>query len=133
MTDHLQQCSNPQEAMNSNNWLSFPLSPTHPSLPTHLHETSQSHHFSLGLVSDNIDSPFQNQGTIHFNFLLFKKTIQSYDYYVTTSHINIFCDYLQVSQRTITLNNLFLYISYLLSFFHNSFNYHPFSLQFHSF
>nr|AHB60657.1 putative AP2-family transcription factor [Eleutherococcus senticosus] len=48
--------------MNSNNWLSFPLSPTHPSLPTHdLHETSQSHHFSLGLVSDNIDSPFQDQ------------------------------------------------------------------------
>ncbi|PIN15162.1 hypothetical protein CDL12_12199 [Handroanthus impetiginosus] len=47
--------------MNSNNWLSFPLSPTHPSLPPHL-QTPQSHHFSLGLVSDNIETPFQNQG-----------------------------------------------------------------------
>ncbi|KAG8389031.1 hypothetical protein BUALT_Bualt02G0187100 [Buddleja alternifolia] len=49
--------------MNSNNWLSFPLSPTHPSLPPHL-QTPQSHHeFSLGLVNDNIDeTPFQNQG-----------------------------------------------------------------------
>ncbi|XP_059669630.1 AP2-like ethylene-responsive transcription factor PLT2 [Cornus florida] len=47
-------------SMNSNNWLSFPLSPTHSSLPPHLH-TSQSHHFSLGLVSDNIDNPFQTQ------------------------------------------------------------------------
>ncbi|KAL6505348.1 AP2-like ethylene-responsive transcription factor plt2 [Orobanche gracilis] len=39
--------------MNSNNWLSFPLSPTHPSLPHH--------HFSLGLVNDNIENPYQNQ------------------------------------------------------------------------
>ncbi|KAK9072581.1 hypothetical protein SSX86_009016 [Deinandra increscens subsp. villosa] len=46
--------------MNSNNWLSFPLSPTHSSLPPHLH-TSQSHNFSLGLVHDNIDTPFPNQ------------------------------------------------------------------------
>ncbi|KAK3001595.1 hypothetical protein RJ639_021601 [Escallonia herrerae] len=46
--------------MNSNNWLSFPLSPTHASLQPHLH-TAQSHHFSLGLVSDNIGSPFQAQ------------------------------------------------------------------------
>nr|QNI23756.1 AP2/ERF transcription factor [Camptotheca acuminata] len=46
--------------MNSNNWLSFPLSPTHSSLPAHLH-TSQSHNFSLGLVSDNVDNPFQSQ------------------------------------------------------------------------
>ncbi|KAL0389358.1 UNVERIFIED_CONTAM: AP2-like ethylene-responsive transcription factor PLT2 [Sesamum calycinum] len=46
--------------MNSNNWLSFPLSPTHPSLPPHL-QTPQSHHFSLGLVNDNIETPFQNQ------------------------------------------------------------------------
>ncbi|KAL5566603.1 hypothetical protein UlMin_029767 [Ulmus minor] len=45
---------------NSNNWLSFPLSPTHPSLPSHLH-TSQSHQFSLGLVNDSLDIPFQNQ------------------------------------------------------------------------
>uniref|UniRef100_A0A2N9J407 AP2/ERF domain-containing protein n=1 Tax=Fagus sylvatica TaxID=28930 RepID=A0A2N9J407_FAGSY len=46
--------------MNSNNWLSFPLSPTHSSLPAHL-QTSQSHHFSLGLVNDNMDNPFQSQ------------------------------------------------------------------------
>ncbi|KAL2940826.1 AP2-like ethylene-responsive transcription factor PLT2 [Bienertia sinuspersici] len=46
--------------MNSNNWLSFPLSPTHPSLPSHLQTAnSQSHQqFSLGLVSDHIDNPF---------------------------------------------------------------------------
>ena len=48
--------------MNSNNWLSFPLSPTHSSLPAHL-QTSQSHHFSRGLVNDNMDNPFQSQGT----------------------------------------------------------------------
>lgn len=53
-------------SMNSNNWLSFPLSPTHhhASLPSqHLH-SSQSHHFSLGLLNDNMDNipPFQNQG-----------------------------------------------------------------------
>ncbi|EXB93273.1 AP2-like ethylene-responsive transcription factor PLT2 [Morus notabilis] len=48
--------------MNSNNWLSFPLSPTHASLPPHLH-SSQAHQFSLGLVNDNMDNmnPFQNQ------------------------------------------------------------------------
>uniref|UniRef100_A0A7N2QX13 AP2/ERF domain-containing protein n=1 Tax=Quercus lobata TaxID=97700 RepID=A0A7N2QX13_QUELO len=46
--------------MNSNNWLSFPLSPTHSSLPAHL-QTSQSHHFSLGLVNDTMDNPFQSQ------------------------------------------------------------------------
>ncbi|MED6169899.1 hypothetical protein PIB30_025465 [Stylosanthes scabra] len=41
-------------SMNSNNWLSFPLSPTHSSLPPH-------HQFSLGtLVNDNIDNSFQN-------------------------------------------------------------------------
>ncbi|KAA8549724.1 hypothetical protein F0562_001258 [Nyssa sinensis] len=52
--------------MNSNNWLSFPLSPTHSSLPVHLH-TPQSHHFSLGLVSDNVDNPFQSQEWNLFN------------------------------------------------------------------
>ncbi|XP_021771856.1 AP2-like ethylene-responsive transcription factor PLT2 [Chenopodium quinoa] len=43
-------------SMNSNNWLSFPLSPTHPS---HLQSTNSQPHqqFSLGLVSD-IDNPF---------------------------------------------------------------------------
>ena len=50
-------------SMNSNNWLSFPLSPTHTSLPSHLHAT-QSHQFSLGLVNDNMDNPFQNQAGI---------------------------------------------------------------------
>ncbi|KAM5582614.1 AP2-like ethylene-responsive transcription factor PLT2 [Rosa sericea] len=47
-------------SMNSNNWLSFPLSPTHSSLPSQLHP-SHSHQFSLGLVSDSMDNPFQNQ------------------------------------------------------------------------
>ncbi|KAK9735996.1 hypothetical protein RND81_04G243600 [Saponaria officinalis] len=44
--------------MNSNNWLSFPLSPTHSShlQSTNSHEPHQ--HFSLGLVSDHIDNPF---------------------------------------------------------------------------
>ena len=47
--------------MNSNNWLAFPLSPTHSSLPPHIH-SSQTSHFNLGLVNDNMDNPFQNQG-----------------------------------------------------------------------
>ncbi|KAL9169083.1 hypothetical protein ABFS82_04G056400 [Erythranthe guttata] len=47
--------------MNSNNWLSFPLSPT---------QTPQSHHFSLGLVNDNInETPFQNQGYGDWNLI----------------------------------------------------------------
>ncbi|KAJ7980757.1 AP2-like ethylene-responsive transcription factor [Quillaja saponaria] len=46
--------------MNSNNWLSFPLSPTHSSLPPFL-QTSQSHQFSLGLdVNDGMENQFQN-------------------------------------------------------------------------
>lgn len=50
--------------MNSNNWLSFPLSPTHPnSLPPH--------QFSLGLVNDTIETPFQNQGKL-VSIYLFK-------------------------------------------------------------
>nr|AZL19509.1 transcription factor AP26 [Fragaria x ananassa] len=47
-------------SMNSNNWLSFPLSPTNSSLPSQLHP-SHSHQFSLGLVSDSMENPFQNQ------------------------------------------------------------------------
>ncbi|XVF19238.1 hypothetical protein REPUB_Repub11eG0092800 [Reevesia pubescens] len=48
-------------SMNSNNWLSFPLSPTNSSLPTvHLH-SSQSHQFNLGLVNDSMENPFQAQ------------------------------------------------------------------------
>lgn len=50
--------------MNSNNWLSFPLSPTHSSLPNHLH-ASHSQQFSLGLVTENLDNPFQHQGIFH--------------------------------------------------------------------
>ncbi|RHN76155.1 putative transcription factor AP2-EREBP family [Medicago truncatula] len=49
--------------MGSNNWLSFPLSPTHhPSLPPHLQPNQSHHHFSLGtLVNDNmLQNPFQN-------------------------------------------------------------------------
>ena len=58
-------------SMNSNNWLSFPLSPTHSSIPAHL-QTAQSHHFSLGLVNENIDNPFQNQGMLlELRLLLF--------------------------------------------------------------
>ncbi|KAK9692371.1 hypothetical protein RND81_09G259700 [Saponaria officinalis] len=47
--------------MNSNNWLSFPLSPTHSSIPSH-HQTTNSdlnhQHYNLGLVSDQLDNPF---------------------------------------------------------------------------
>ncbi|KAF1885125.1 hypothetical protein Lal_00029014 [Lupinus albus] len=46
--------------MNSNNWLSFPLSPTHSSLPPHDLQATQYHHFSLGLVNENMENPFQN-------------------------------------------------------------------------
>ncbi|XP_022985835.1 AP2-like ethylene-responsive transcription factor PLT2 [Cucurbita maxima] len=47
-------------SMNSNNWLSFPLSPTNPSLPPHLQTPTHAHHFSLGnLENDNMDIPFQ--------------------------------------------------------------------------
>ncbi|CAL1391122.1 unnamed protein product [Linum trigynum] len=49
--------------MNSNNWLSFPLSPTHPTLQTHLQSSHHSgHHFSIGLVNDTMDNSFQSQG-----------------------------------------------------------------------
>ncbi|KAL9248390.1 hypothetical protein vseg_021715 [Gypsophila vaccaria] len=48
--------------MNSNNWLSFPLSPTQSSIPSHIQTTNNSdethQHFSLGLVSDQLDNPF---------------------------------------------------------------------------
>ncbi|XP_074293873.1 AP2-like ethylene-responsive transcription factor PLT2 [Silene latifolia] len=47
--------------MNSNNnWLSFPLSPTHSPIPSHLQDAnSEPHqHFSLGLDGDQIDNPF---------------------------------------------------------------------------
>ncbi|GMJ07099.1 PLETHORA 2 [Hibiscus trionum] len=46
-------------SMNSNNWLSFPLSPTNSSLPTHLHSSQPQHQFNLGLVNDNMENPFQ--------------------------------------------------------------------------
>ncbi|KAG4385264.1 hypothetical protein GLYMA_12G056300v4 [Glycine max] len=44
----------------NNNWLSFPLSPTHSSLPAHDLQATQYHQFSLGLVNENMDNPFQN-------------------------------------------------------------------------
>ncbi|XP_010545572.1 PREDICTED: AP2-like ethylene-responsive transcription factor PLT1 [Tarenaya hassleriana] len=46
--------------MDSNNWLAFPLSPGHPSLPPHIH-SSQSSQFNHGLVCGNMDNPFQPQ------------------------------------------------------------------------
>lgn len=57
--------------MNSNNWLSFPLSPTsHSTLPPHL-QAAHSHHFSLGLINDNLnDNPiFHHQGKFFINAL----------------------------------------------------------------
>lgn len=54
--------------MNSNNWLSFPLSPTaHSTLPQHL-QAAHSHHFSLGLINDNLnDNPiFHHQGKFFY-------------------------------------------------------------------
>lgn len=47
-------CKNIMGSMNSNNWLSFHLSP-------HL-QTTESH--SLGSVAETIDNPFQNQGIV---------------------------------------------------------------------
>ncbi|KAE9620461.1 putative transcription factor AP2-EREBP family [Lupinus albus] len=46
--------------MNSNNWLSFPHSPPHSTLPTHDLQATQYHQFSLGLVNENMDNPFQS-------------------------------------------------------------------------
>ena len=62
--------------MNTNNWLSFPLSPTHPSLQSHLQSNDSQPHqqFSLGLVSDHIDNPFaQAQGNLmsYFHLMLY--------------------------------------------------------------
>lgn len=48
-------------SVNSNNWLSFPLSPNQSSLQANL-QASQSHQFSLGLVNEPMNNPFQNQG-----------------------------------------------------------------------
>ncbi|KAE9620460.1 putative transcription factor AP2-EREBP family [Lupinus albus] len=45
--------------MNSNNWLSFPLSPTHSPLPAHDLQATQYHQFSLGLVNESMENPFQ--------------------------------------------------------------------------
>ncbi|XP_073226573.1 AP2-like ethylene-responsive transcription factor PLT2 [Cicer arietinum] len=44
----------------NNNWLSFPLSPSHSSLPPNDLQATQYHHFPLGLVNQNIENPFQN-------------------------------------------------------------------------
>ncbi|GAB2287025.1 hypothetical protein Dimus_021413 [Dionaea muscipula] len=44
--------------MNSNNWLPFP---TQSSMPPHLQATPNPQHFALGLVTDQMDNPFQAQ------------------------------------------------------------------------
>ncbi|WVZ01876.1 hypothetical protein V8G54_022682 [Vigna mungo] len=49
----------------NNNWLSFPLSPTHSSLPSsHDLQATQYHQFSLGLVNESMENPFQNHGDL---------------------------------------------------------------------
>ncbi|CAL0329172.1 unnamed protein product [Lupinus luteus] len=45
--------------MNSNNWLSFPLSPTHSPLPAHDLQATQYHQFPVELVNENMENPFQ--------------------------------------------------------------------------
>jgi len=54
----------------NNNWLSFPLSPSHSSLPSNDLQATQYHHFPLGLVNDNMENPFQNHGTNIFILFL---------------------------------------------------------------
>ncbi|KAF9597407.1 hypothetical protein IFM89_017753 [Coptis chinensis] len=50
-------------SMNFNNWLSFPLSPSHSSLPTNLDESpSDSHHFALGLFNEPMAPCLAQQG-----------------------------------------------------------------------
>ncbi|KAI5390574.1 hypothetical protein KIW84_075761 [Lathyrus oleraceus] len=44
----------------NNNWLSFPLSPSHSSLPANDLQATQYHHFPLGLVNENMENPFHN-------------------------------------------------------------------------
>ncbi|KAK5803779.1 hypothetical protein PVK06_031428 [Gossypium arboreum] len=46
-------------SMNSNNWLSFPLSPSNSSL--HSSQSHDHHQFNVGLVNDNMENPFQTQ------------------------------------------------------------------------
>ncbi|CAI9774488.1 unnamed protein product [Fraxinus pennsylvanica] len=60
-------------SMNSNNWLSFPLSPSHSSIPAHL-QAAQSHQFSLGLVNENIHTPFPAQGKHIESFIFLLKS-----------------------------------------------------------
>lgn len=56
----------------NNNWLSFPLSPSHSSLPADDHDlqATQYHQFSLGLVHDNMENPFQNHHGMHIIYSL---------------------------------------------------------------
>lgn len=68
-------------SMNSNNWLSFPLSPTHSSLPSHLH-TSHPQQFSLGLVTENLDNPFQTHGISLFHATPRFVSLPSFLYYI---------------------------------------------------
>ena len=79
--------------MNSNNWLSFPLSPTHSSLPPHL-QNAQSHHFSLGLVNETIDNPFQNQGILRYyseQIFIPVLNVEVCDHLISTNSYLFFC------------------------------------------
>jgi hypothetical protein len=62
----VKQVENLKKDSMNNNWLSFPLSPSHPSLPSNDLQATQYHHFPLGLVNENIENPFQNHGIISF-------------------------------------------------------------------
>lgn len=75
----------------NNNWLSFPLSPTHSSLPAHDLQATQYHQFSLGLVNENMENPFQNHGnllSLPLLFLLFLFLIFFYLFWLLNYLIN---------------------------------------------
>ncbi|XP_058748769.1 AP2-like ethylene-responsive transcription factor PLT2 [Vicia villosa] len=84
--------------MNSNNWLSFPLSPTHPSplQPQSHHQ----HHFSLGtLVNDNmLETPFQNHDWNLMN------TLSHSHHHSTSNEVPKVADFLGVNSKSTTEN-----------------------------
>ncbi|MCH97166.1 AP2-like ethylene-responsive transcription factor [Trifolium medium] len=122
-------------SMNTNNWLSFPISPTHPSsLPPHLQQTqSQYHHFSLGtLVNDNmLETPFQNHGLASDN--MFRSSHIRYWNLMSTSHsqssneVPKVADFLGVSSKINTENE-----SDLAAFDHSSDNNYLFMPPLHN-
>ncbi|WJX74507.1 AP2-like ethylene-responsive transcription factor plt2 [Trifolium repens] len=107
--------------MNTNNWLSFPLSPTHPSsLPPHLQPTqSQYHHFSLGtLVNDNmLETPFQNHDW----------NLMSTSHSQSSNEVPKVADFLGVSSKISTENE-----SDLAAFDHSSDNNYLFMPPLHN-